>query len=390
MSDDNQSTRGKYSRTDLIEHIQRLADGDDPPTTREFNADDDTPSAETVKNYFGTWNTAVEAAGCDPHEKNPNQQYSRDELISHIQRLADGDGPPTTREFNADDDTPSAPTVRHHFDSWNTAVEAAGCHPHEKGPNPQYSRDELISHIQRLADGDDPPTRQEYADDDDAPSPSTVLIHFGTWNTAVEAAGYDPNGKGPNQQYSRDELISHIQRLADGDDPPTQREYAADDDAPSLSTVLRHFDSWNTAVEAAGYDPHENGRSQQYARDELISHIQRLADGDTPPTQQEYADDDDAPSPSTVLRRLGSWENAVEAAGFEPRLWRNDGSPHQYSEDEIIDHIQRLADGDNPPTQSEFRADDDAPSVGTARNRFGDWNSAIQTAGFQPRSSQSQ
>jgi hypothetical protein len=375
----------QWSKDDIISHIQRLATGDDPPTQQEFDADTDAPSAGTVQNYFGSWNDAIQAAGFEPPTPGGHTQYSENDIISHIQRLADGDTPPTATECNADDDAPSVPTVTAHFGSWNNAIQAAGLTPRTHGAPKQYSRHDIISHIQRLADGDSPPTTTEFSADDDAPSVPTVIQFFDSWNTAVEAAGCHPNEEGRNPQYSRDKLITHIQRLATGDDPPTQREFDADDDAPSVPTVQNYFQSWNDAIQAAGFEPNQDGRSRQYSRDELISHIQRLADDNTPPTRDELHTDDDAPSAATVQNFFGSWNDAIQAAGFEPRTL---GGQTQYSRDELITHIQRLADGDNPPTATEFRADDDTPATATVRTYFGSWNNAVEAAGFQPDSHQ--
>jgi hypothetical protein len=252
MSDSDQPTRHEYSPADIISHIQRLADGDDPPTRREFDTDDDAPSATTVRDRFGTWTTAVEAAGLTPRTPKGHPQYSEDELITHIQRLADGDGPPTQREFDTADDTPSVTAVTTQFDSWSTALTAAGFQPPNRrsgGSSQQWSEDDIISHIQRLADGDDPPTTREFNADDDAPSVATVRRYFDTWANAIKAAGLQPYSV--SSQYDRDELLNWlIAHRAEFGEWPTHGTLA-DWPGPSVSPYQREFGTLKQALTTA-------------------------------------------------------------------------------------------------------------------------------------------
>jgi len=125
---------------------------------------------------------------------------------------------------------------------------------------------------------------------------------------------------------------------------------------------------------------------REYTRAEILDHIRRLADGDTPPACEELQADPAAPSKSTVRNRLGCWNEAVKAAGFEPRT-QYGRDARGWSDDEILGHIERLADGDEPPTSEEFSADADAPAHRTAINHFGSWNEAVKAAGVEPRPS---
>jgi hypothetical protein len=315
MSDSDQPTRREYSPADIIAHIQRLADGNDPPTASEFRADDDTPATATVRTHFGNWNTAVEAAGFQPRSRHQQQkQWSDAEIITHIQRLADGDDPPTQQEFNADTDAPSVPTVRRYFGSWNDAIEAAGYQPREghRGRK-QWSDAEIITHIQRLADGDNPPTRSEFTVDTDAPSAKTVERYFNSWNQAIQAAGLEPYT--PSQQYSETELITHIQRLATDGNPPTQSEFDADDDAPSVATVQNYFGTWSDGVEAAGLKP--QSARVLYSRNELINWlIAYRAEFGVWPTSRDIVDWP-GPSMAPYRREFGTFTQALEATKEE-------------------------------------------------------------------------
>jgi len=63
------------------------------------------------------------------------------------------------------------------------------------------------------------------------------------------------------------------------------------------------------------------------------------------------------------------------------------GRPRKYSDDEMLSHIRRLADGDRPPTRAEFNSDERAPRCRTVGRRFGSWADAVWAAGFDPQRS---
>lgn len=143
MPDGVQSPRREYSPADILEHIRRLADGEDPPTQQGFDNDNAAPSLTTAKRRFGSWNEAVEAAGFEARQQGVQRDtWSSTGIIDHIRRLADGEDPPTREEFNTDGAAPSTYTARNHFGSWSEAVEAAGFERRPGGK--RYTRGELL------------------------------------------------------------------------------------------------------------------------------------------------------------------------------------------------------------------------------------------------------
>jgi len=117
-----------------------------------------------------------------------------------------------------------------------------------------YTDDEIRDHIRRVADGDRPPTTEEFNGDEQAPSATAAINHFGTWNGAIVAAGFEPRQPGLNvspSRISREELISWLQafKIEFGVWPNFKdiREWPG----PSESPYLREFDSWGDAIAAA-------------------------------------------------------------------------------------------------------------------------------------------
>lgn len=145
----------------------------------------------TVKNRFGSWNEALAAAGLDTRPD--RTEKSRDMLLTAMKRVADELGhPPTKREMGTYGEF-SPVTYRHRFGSWNTALEAAGFEPHQ--PMGKISEDELISELRRLGEINDQTPTSTDMDQDGEFSAGTYFNRFGSWAAALEAAGFAPESR---------------------------------------------------------------------------------------------------------------------------------------------------------------------------------------------------
>jgi hypothetical protein len=236
--------------------------------------------------------------------------------------------------------------------------------------SPPYSDEDLIQDIQRVADElGRPPTSEEYGDRGKA-SPATLDSHFGSFIEAIEAAGFEYSGRG----CSDEDLIQDIQRVADKlGRPPTYSEY--DDRGEFGTTTLNnHFGSFIEAIEAAGLE-----HSKQLVSDEeLIQDIQRVAEKvDGPPLIREYREHGKY-SDDTLIRRFGSFNDAVDAAGLEANYELNP------TPENIIEDIQRLVDElGSSPTKSEYIEHGKYPEK-YVRNQMGAFSDAIRAAGYMP------
>lgn len=179
---------------------------------------------------------------------------SQQNLVRHIIRLSEDGDPPSMREIEQDDQAPSASLYPVRFDSYNEAVKRAGYEPRPVGGTPQYTREDLLYHIHRLATNDRPPSTADILQDPDAPSLTPYYRRFESYSAAVDEAGYEPRD---NTGYSRARLINDIHRLADGHQPPSRDQIQAHSDVASLTTYCRYFGSYSAAVEEADY-PFDN------------------------------------------------------------------------------------------------------------------------------------
>ena len=160
----------------------------------------------------------------------------------------------------------------------------------------RYTDEELLNQIHQLADGDTPPTINEFDDHPETADSTTVHRRFGSWNEAVRAAGY-PSGEHVNTQYTDEELLDQIHQLADGDTPPTTKQFDNHSETADSTTVHRRFGSWNEAVRAAGY-------SAQYTKKDLLAALQQAVATDNI-DQIVYSETHNYPDKSTYARIFG-------------------------------------------------------------------------------------
>lgn len=173
----------KIPREDLLAEIQRLADGDTPPSATDMRADGAYTDV-TYHHRFGSWREALEAAGFD----SPQQEYTADELVANLRAFAEELGhSPTSTEM--DEAGPHAPrTYRTQFGSWGEALDAADLDPVTRG----YSGDELFAELRRLRDDLGRVPKSTDLETHGRITLRPYVDRWGSFAAALEAAGIDP------------------------------------------------------------------------------------------------------------------------------------------------------------------------------------------------------
>lgn len=147
--------------------------------------------------------------------------------------------------------------------------------------------------------------------------------HFGTWRTAVEAAGIDYESLSRYQRWNRERIIARIQELhAQGADL-SWRSVSMEIDPSLAAAALRPngFDSWRGAITAAGLDINEITRYQHWNHDKVIQAIkERHKEGK--PLSSKALQTTDQSLFCAARRRFGSWDGALAAAGLDPNKIR--------------------------------------------------------------------
>lgn len=157
------------------------------------------------------------------------------------------------------------------------------------------------------------PTRKEM--NESGPHSSMPYYNrFDSWNEALELAGFEPN----HREVEDEELLVELRRLEDelGHEPRIKdmREHGKYDP----STYTRRWESWLEAREVAGQSGTAKLLDGRADREELVNALQELAmELGRAPSQRDMNDEGEY-SVRPFYREFGTWLNALEEAGMEP------------------------------------------------------------------------
>ena len=168
----------------------------------------------------------------------------------------------------------------------------------------------LITELHRLADELGRTPKQTDMTQNGAHSTKTYQKKFGSWNEALKQAGLEVNEE---QNITKSDLRDELERLADElGRTPTSRDIA-EDGKYGVPTYVNKFDSWNDALEAAGFTPRTT--NQRISDQQLKETLQKLAtDVGRRPTTSDMKEHGPY-SPGVYFNRFGSWDSALREAG---------------------------------------------------------------------------
>jgi len=306
----------KTTRSDVIDDLQRIQETvGNPSSWADAIREHGRYPLSQIYSKFGDIGSALDAANIDREEQSP---ISKDEITAEISRLATNGTPPTADQMDAEGSY-SARTCGDRFGTWNDAVRAAGYEP--LGVSTEYSDDELLNEIEHLAEEfGRPPTTREMIEHGKYTA-SVYFRRFDSWNDAVSEAGYIPHKEhqgGGNQRIPMSQLLDEIETVADEVGGRPTAEDMLEYGAYSITPYVRRFDSWNNALERAGFNPFTGTTEDLFSRDELLAEIQRVGQQvDRPPTTNQM-NELGKYSTSPYQHLFGSWVEALREAGYEP------------------------------------------------------------------------
>ena len=155
--------------------------------------------------------------------------------------------------------------------------------------------------------------------------------------------------------------------------------------APAASTIAARFGGWRRALEAAGVrrsrpvpcrSEIRHARRRAPSVDELDRIRAFVAEHGKAPTVQEWRDARLSPSTKVIIRRHGTWNRALQAAGVAPRRRA------RWERSQVIAALRTFhATHGRPPMRDEWiRGDATHPSARTVANHFGTWTAAVAAA----------
>jgi hypothetical protein len=332
------------------------------------------------------------------------REWSSEQAIEAIRAHTDAQGrPPTSTEWRRPpaeaEERPGLGTVIRLFGSWSTALTAAGV------PR-SWTRERVIEAIRaHAAAHGQPPTPIQWRHSAGPPwkrgahpKATTVSGLFGSFPDAVVAAGFEPRRKW--RTWTREDVIAAIRaHMTRHEQPPLSQDWhhssfelgAAH---PTQETVRRLFGSFANAVVAAGFEPRSKwtrGQALHAIRDYVAEH-------GSVPSSEVWKDSSyepgSRPSAATISRLFGSWKGAIIAAGLVPaprRRPRHRNRNRKWTQETVAEAIRSwAAEHERPPRSTDWRHAADASAPGGAhpnykagRLLFGSWPAAVEAAGFE-------
>ncbi len=340
--------RRSWSKEIVIREIQARHQRGLPMTNMPKH---DATLSGAAGHYFGSWKSALVAAGLEPRL----QKWSRQRVIEEVKAWV-ASGRPLSQVWTEYVSLTGA--ARRHIGSWHEVLEAAGL---ESEPQKRWSEQRVIEELQAWhrggSSGKELGTKYRGLK-------TAVQRYFGHWHDALAAAGLEPTR---HRKWSKQRVVQEIQNRHVRGVPI---RIAAKLDRKLVNAAARHFGTWATALEAAGVVRADDTprRRQKWCRERVIAAIQaRHKKG----LSMVNVSEDDAVLSRAAARYLGGWRRALEAAGLQPR-------PRPWDRQRIIAAI-RLRHQHGMATSSVWR--DDRGLFCAAKDHFGSWHDAMLAAG---------
>ncbi|WP_143420987.1 homing endonuclease associated repeat-containing protein [Halorubrum halodurans] len=205
-------------------------------------------AATTYNRRFGSWNEALQAAGC---EVNNRSNIPEPELLEEIKRLKEDLGQvPRAVDMEKEGQFGWA-TYKTTFGSWNDALRRAGF---ELNNRTEIPKSELIGELESLKTQLDRTPDRRDMDQHGQFDSTTYASAFGTWNESLRKAGFEPNKR---RNIPESELLEAIRSLEHEVGRTPIRSDMNKIGEFSGSVYKHRFGSWNDAIIAAGLDPHK-------------------------------------------------------------------------------------------------------------------------------------
>ncbi len=231
----------------------------------------DAPSApEAAKDLFGGWDALLRAGGFQPELVRRKRYWDRTLIIEEFKGRA-REGRPLSYRAAVLEDPGFADAAVARFGSWAASLQSAGLDPVRYRRQESWTRNRVLQEIKRLGQG----IRLREARRTHPKLAEAGHRHFGTWRSAVEAAGFQyPEGMPPRRwtleainKVIRERLEQRLS-LRSSD---LKREFSG-----LLRAARLRFGTWKAARAAAGVPPEEHRRRVIWTREKIEDAVREL------------------------------------------------------------------------------------------------------------------
>lgn len=147
-----------------------------------------------------------------------------------------------------------------------------------------------------------------------------------------------------------------------------------------LSAAIRHFGTWQAAIEFSGLDYQEIRRYRSWTRDLIIARIQDLSSQGVDLSWGNVVQrvDPQLAAAATKMSYFGSWRAAIEAAGLDYDTIRRFQS---WNRQRVV-CLVREYHANGMELNAKSVSNEDIRLITAARRRFSSWTEALTAAGL--------
>jgi len=176
--------------------------------------------------------------------------------------------------------------------------------------------------------------------------------------------------------YSDEAILNEIRRVAQLVPHPTlSRTEFRKHSRVSPTTVSRRFGGWETALQRAGLGSRFDSSNKPVSQEEVLSELQRISRLlDVQTISREQFNAHARFTDDTVRRRFGSWHKAMKDAGL-----LTNALGRRYTDDDCFENILAVwAQYGRAPTYEEMKWPPSLVGPKAYVRRFGTWRKALQ------------
>jgi len=280
----------------------------------------------------------------------------------------------------------------------------------------RYTDQELLNYIVKFyEDNGRVPTANDFLSDPQYPSSPTYRSHFGSWNDALEMAGFRPNKK---NNYTKQELLESLEKFYEENSRiPSTRDLRNNPKYPNFISFNRQFGNLENALKLLGLENrnncdicggpltkptriyNENGgrtgkwqcnkcymknyeyKSKRYTDEELINYLKKFyEEKGRVPVRRDFINSSEYPNYQNYTAHFETWNSALKTAGLKVY----DPFEKNYTDEQLLDELRRFKrEEGRSPGQMDFNNNPEYPGFVTYQRRFGTWNAAIKLAGLE-------
>ncbi|MDA1675183.1 homing endonuclease associated repeat-containing protein [Bacillus cereus group sp. TH152-1LC] len=246
-------------KKEIIEQLRELAEEyKGKITIRVYRDSNRSPKADTIVNYFGTWQDALKAAGIYQYIKSivteedalHFKMYAIRQLQLHNNEYV---GKIDKDSYRASGRLPTVTSIYRVFGSWTQAIHEAQI-TSAKQKSPRYPDEDkfletIKQELNKFYEETGSLSERLYKELGRKPSATTIRRVVGDWKTALNISGLSNKPvKRPLKDNQKEWIVKQLTEFYEETGSVSERLYKKSGRRPSATTIRRLIGTWQDAI----------------------------------------------------------------------------------------------------------------------------------------------